>query len=342
MNNRKIDFDNLISRCLSGEATNEESAKLEQWLNASPKNRQLYSQLESIWQNANPEEPTRMPDIEQSWSAFENRLPPGSRKTRARLLPFNLLPSAASRASYLGGRAVAISAGVAIVVGAIILLWGLQKVNQWRVITTHNAERIQLTLPDRSSVTINYDSTIKYPRDFSDSNRRVLLTGEAFFEVTPHSDPFIVKTENARIRVLGTKFNIWARDEQTRVIVQEGRVSLKALDSTDDERIVLTAKQMSICRKSAVPNAPLTVDSERLLGWLQNRIVFERTPLTQIIAELQRIYDIRIELASRALGKNTLTGTFHNKPIETVLTSICITLNLKYTYSADRYTISEK
>ncbi len=149
-----------------------------------------------------------------------------------------------------------------------------------------------------------------------------------------------MNTETARIRVLGTSFNIWARNEQTRVAVQDGRVSLGTPSLPPDSGVVLTANQMSICRKNSVPETPIAVNVQKLIGWMHNRIVFERMPLTEILAELERFYDVDIELKSRALEDSSLTGTFYDKPLETVLTSICMTLNLDCKFSKGKYIIS--
>jgi transmembrane sensor len=141
--------------------------------------------------------------------------------------------------------------------------------------------------------------------------------------------------------VLGTKFGIWARHEQTRVTVREGRVSLRPLELSQASAVKLTANQTSRCQGQNNPEAPKSIDANHLLGWLEGKIVFEQAPLAEVVAELQRIYNVTIELSNPALGVNTITGSFHNKPIETVLASLCLTLNLQYRQQAGKFVISE-
>ena len=81
------------------------------------------------------------------------------------------------------------------------------------------------------------------------------------------------------------------------------------------------------------------VDVGNMLGWLDGKIVFEQTNLAEVIAELQRVYDVSIELSNPALGQMTITGAFQNKPIESVLASICLTLNLQNRKEGGKYLI---
>ena len=332
---KNIDY-NLIYRYLAGETSHAENARIEKWENASSENRSFMAEFEQILHNAVPKNPPATPDVEQAWLEIAEKL--GKTTGEARVLPSRMQrkPHHASSKSL---RIVAAAAFFIILVGAALFYKNFLHQVDWHQVHTKNAQRLPLRLPDGSNVRLNADSRLQYPPMFSDSVRIVYLSGEAFFEIEPQAKPFLVKTENAQIRVLGTKFNIWARDEQTRVIVKDGRVSLKTLTMPDDSGIVLSGSQMSICRKDSAPETPSLVDSKKLLGWLENRIVFEQTSLSEIIDELQRFYDVRIQLVNPTLGQNTLTGSFHNKPLETVLASICLTLNLQYGSENGKYVI---
>ncbi|MFQ5640645.1 MAG: FecR family protein, partial [bacterium] len=90
-----------------------------------------------------------------------------------------------------------------------------------------------------------------------------------------------------------------------------------------------------------VPETPTPVVSELLLDWLHGGLVFDHTPLSEIVAELQRFYDVPIELENAALSEYTITGTFRDKPLATVLTSICLTLNLRHSFVDGKYVISK-
>ena len=187
---------------------------------------------------------------------------------------------------------------------------------------------------------MNHTSRISFSNLNFDSKRIVKLSGQAFFNVKKNNKPFIVKTENAQINVIGTSFDVKARNNITRVIVQSGTVEFAAGNKTDN-KIILRANQMSECIGYSLPQHPKTVDIKYLLGWLDNRLVFESTPLKEIVKELERVYDVKILLASRDLWNIKITGEFKNQKVEKVLEIICMTSDLKYDLKNDIYIIDK-
>lgn len=339
MNYKNIDFYDLINRYLAGEVTKEDDERLQAWLDDSPENRALYIQLEEIWQNASPVVPEQFPEAELAWAEMEAKLKPDQEKARVQSLKRPL--AAHTGFSYWPRYALSIAAALALVAG--VKLWLSQPGDTGLLeITTQNAQRTEHRLPDGTSVHLNSASKIKYDALSFDSTRIVLLDGEAFFEVVHRGRPFVVKTETAEIKVLGTKFNIWARNEETRVVVSHGRVALSSVNSSPESGVVLAGKQMSICHKNEIPRNPTNVDAAEFLGWLEGRIVFRQTPLAEIIAELHRHYDVPIKLADTASGPKTVTGSFKKQPLETVLQSICLTLDLQYSMVDGQYLIEQK
>ncbi|MCG8603977.1 FecR domain-containing protein, partial [bacterium] len=209
-------------------------------------------------------------------------------------------------------------------------------------VRTDYAQQLQLQLPDGSSVKLNSDSELEFTRAFHDSVRVVQLLGEAYFQVVKDQRPFVVITENARIRVLGTSFNVSSRDSETRVIVRTGKVSLQSAIASGHARVVLTADQMSECRGEGHPLQPVEVDTDHVLGWLEGNLVFERTQLRETVIELKRYYGVEIVLADSSLGFDTITGTFRNRSLETVLASICLSMDLSYSLEKGKYIIRSR
>jgi ferric-dicitrate binding protein FerR (iron transport regulator) len=340
---KNVDQYDLLTRYFSGEANTEERARVERWRQASPENQRVFAELAKIWQNAAPENVPQIPNVDQAWSELSAQLglPPESRPARIfemKQAPRSPVPI---RKVFWSDRYVWAAAAILLLAFATILYQYSQKATALKTVAAAHAQQESLELPDGSIVKLNSGSEIRFPKNFPDSARYVVLTGEAYFEVTKEDRPFYVNTGNAQIRVLGTKFGIWARDEQTRVTVREGRVSLRALESPPAAAVELTANQMSVCRQQSPPEPPQTIDAGQLLGWLEGKIVFDQTALTEVVAELQRVYNVKIELSDPALGQHTITGSFHRKPLESVLASISLTLDLQYTKSADKFVISK-
>ncbi|HEX9654267.1 MAG TPA: FecR domain-containing protein [bacterium] len=337
---KPIDYNELLSRYFSGEAGVEERARVEAWRRASAENQRLFAEYEKVWKSATEKLP-KIPNIDQTWNELTAKLGLPAEPSPARILEMKKPPQPLARNFSWRDRYVWAAAAVILLALSITVYRTLQNSNGLKTIATANARQKNIELPDGSVVKLNSDSEIRFQKTFSDSTRSLTLAGEAYFEVARDGRPFVVKTGNAQIRVLGTKFNIRARNAETRVTVREGRVTLSGSASPPATIVVIIANQMSVCRQQNDPDPPTAVAADYVLGWLEGRIVFDQTPITEVVAELQRIYDVTIVLSNDAVSKHSITGSFQNKPVESVLTAICLALDLRYTKQAGKYVIGE-
>ena len=101
---------------------------------------------------------------------------------------------------------------------------------------------------------------------------------------------------------------------------------------------MLGPNQMSRILGDGLPESPKAVDAEYALGWWEGRLVFKKTSLREIIDELERSFDVSIETDS-SLVIETLTATFEDLPLETILASICMTLGVDFRLEDGRYVI---
>ncbi len=330
----------LFTRYFSGEATAEERAEVEAWRQASSDHQRAFAEFERIWQNAAEELP-HLPNVDQGWMELSARLGWSEEEGRAEIPLLKTAPLLATRKFNWSDR-YARAVAAAILLGfAAILYQFFFNANALQKINTTYAQQRSVELPDGSLVQLNHDSEIQFAQHFADSAREVTLRGEAYFEIKRAPRPFMINTGNAQIKVLGTKFGIWARNEQTRITVREGRVSFRALAAPPAAAVILTANQASVCRKDGAPASPQSVDAGHLLAWREGKIIFDETPLAEVLAELQRVYNVTITLANPALGAHTITGSFHQKPVASVLASICLTLNLQFAQQGNNYVVGE-
>ncbi len=334
----------LCTKSISGQITPDEKQKLEQWLNTAPENRAYYDEISQTWNMTNPPAVLELPDVREEWKKLERTLGLKVQEEKPSISVFGLKKITSRLIGLLEPKyrpaAISFASVVILAVGFLILKDYIMGPRIEQVLTL-NKQKMDVTLSDGSRVLLNYDSYLRFAKVFPDSIRQVMLTGEAFFEVTHEERPFVVITENAITTVLGTKFNIRARDEETRVIVKEGCVRLTPMEEQKGE-IVLSEGQMSQVSGNVLPQEPLSVDADHMLGWMENKLVFVRTPLREIIGELQRYYDLPIETMNPEQNEKTLTATFENLPIETVLSSICLTLDVQYTVDNETYRIMDK
>jgi len=342
MNNSR--YLKLCTKAVSGEISPEEKSDLERWIKISPKNQILYNKIKRTWELTEAQSSLPLPDIEMEWSTVEKSLGAATAKKRNKgdTPLFKRIANNLTTLVEPRYRPVALSAAAALIFAAAFLIWRNQSSEPYsQKVLTHNKQRTLVNLPDGSVVHLNCSSSIEFPKTFPKNNHReVTLSGEAFFEVKHDREPFVVITENAKVTVLGTKFDVKARNEQTRVIVKTGCVRLGTI-RLNNENVVLSKGQMSQITGNVPPQPPQNVDVDHLLGWLEAKIVFEKTPLAEIVAELERDYDVSIELGNSRLSQKTLTATFENLPIETVLSSICLTLNSHYEFDGKKYIIMD-
>ena len=167
-----------------------------------------------------------------------------------------------------------------------------------------------LLLSDGSLIYLNAESELSYPVHFTDTERKVSLNGQAFFEVASDPKrPFKVDIGNIQIEVLGTSFDIQAykSEENVTTTLTHGKVKLKANGSSYE----LTPGQQAIFDNQSGDITIKNVDIEQYIAWKSGRIIFESTPLRDIMTYLSRLYDVDI--------------LFENKSKESIPFSINIT-----------------
>lgn len=189
-------------------------------------------------------------------------------------------------------------------------------------VTTQVAQTKNFLLPDGSKVALNAASTLTYNKNNWTDNRELTLNGEAYFSVLK-GNKFSVKTTQGIITVLGTQFNVAARDNFLTVNCYEGLVSVQF----NDTLIKLPAgKKIEIENKKLIANEN-TVNQSPL--WLQHESSFNNVTLQRVIDALKRQYEVKIKLKDVNLEKR-FTGTFTHKNLELALKSICEPLQLTY------------
>lgn len=154
-------------------------------------------------------------------------------------------------------------------------------------ISTPIGGQYQLILPDGSKVWLNAGSSLRYPTFFAGSERSVELAGEAYFEVTPDKKmPFLVKSENQTVRVLGTHFNVnaYADEPSVKTTLVEGSVQVNAQRLVPGQQAVLTEKRVAVRE----------VDAEAETAWKNGEFVFNGEDLQTIMRMVARWYNIEV------------------------------------------------
>jgi len=179
---------------------------------------------------------------------------------------------------------------------------------------TRAGEMRKVRLGDGSLVTLN--TRTAFDTDGSVRNTH-LLEGEAYFEVVHDpSHPFTVRTGNALVQVLGTKFNVRTDGDQSVISVSQGRVRVSRADRPQAS-IDLSVGEEALVRSGDLIKRPSTPAVEA--AWRQGKIVFQSTPLRVVVAELNRYRSASAYILDSKLGERIVTGVFRtNDPDGTI------------------------
>ena len=168
----------------------------------------------------------------------------------------------------------------------------------------------EANLPDGTKVWLNSGSSLKHPTRFTGDIRNVELDGEAYFEVAHNEkSPFVVHTSTLDVEVLGTKFNVEAYSARKifETSLMEGRVKVK-LPHDEKNSVILAPNQ-----KTTLIDGRLVVskiDDYNVYRWKEGLYCFRNKPFADIIKDLEKYYDLKIQMDKKEIAKVALTGKF--------------------------------
>lgn len=223
----------------------------------------------------------------------------------------------------------AIAAGLLLLFG----IWRIWIYNPLTIVSVAKANHTDYTLPDGSLVKINSDSRISfYKKDFL-HNRRLNLEGEAYFEIAK-GDNFIISTKHADIKILGTTFNVFSREDDFKISCMTGKILVSdkstSLTIVPGETATLKDNQLTYFQDKNIRTAN---------SWTAGEFYFENAPVKLIFKELERQFNVKFELKNT--DEKYFTGSFSNISLSTALEVICIPMGLKYEIGNKDILISE-
>ena len=169
----------------------------------------------------------------------------------------------------------------------------------------------KIILEDSTEVWLNSESTLSYPEVFSPTERRVHVTGEAYFAVKrDEKRPFYVETDELTVRVYGTEFNVraYADDPYVSTTLERGSIAVTRTDVPSGEVLLSPGHQALLNREDNRLNMR-TVDPKVITGWRHGRFVFEEQPLSSIMRDLSRWYDFEYEFESPEVEQIVFMGS---------------------------------
>jgi transmembrane sensor len=315
----KEEFLDLIDRYLKGNASEADQKIIDSFFGAY-ENKGKYQDLpeaadeiwESIQQQAFPAKDVLQNDRRAALRGNTGRPPIRSRGLRK--------------------LAVSLTLTCAVIVGAaLIYYYGSFGEPEWHTLTAPPQQKTVVTLPDRSVVQLHAGSSLTYPEAFASGTREVILTGEAFFEITKDATkPFVVRSGDVSTTVLGTSFNVQAfPHENTSVTVITGKVQVSGKEGSAATTVVLTPGNQAVYdyRHQAIMTSAVTV--EKYISWRDNIITFHNTSLEEAGEKLGRWYGVTLTFENEAVKHCRISGRYKDQQLEDVLESIEYMYNIK-------------
>ncbi len=317
--NNDIKTSELLIDYLEGHLNEQDKKMVEDWINANDENNIFFNEVKEIWEN---DEKTHYFDEINMNNELEKINKNIDNDSSTKSINFSLWLKIA-----------------AMFIVAIGLFYLFRSKNQ-EIKTLSSANQIASdTLSDGTRVCLNKRSTLKYPEKFK-KQRKVMLEGEAFFNVIPNKNkPFVVDCGKAKVIVHGTSFNVKAYpNEDIIVTVRTGEVFL-AKSETIIENIPtskLIAKGQtgvfSLSEESLSINKNININ---YLAWKDGVLKFKDTKLAEVAEVLEDHFNVKIKIKNETLKNRRLTANFDNMELLTILEIIKTSLGIQYSKKDD-------
>lgn len=217
----------------------------------------------------------------------------------------------------------AVAASILLILGTSVFLRFYTK-----TIFSKKGEHLFHTLPDNSIVELNAETSLSYQPYWWSFNREIEFSGEAFFKVEK-GEKFTVISEEGRTQVLGTSFNIYARNTDYKVFCKTGKVKVNSQKS--DIKFIIQENEIAIINNKKKEGSKSKSNS-KLISWKENKFNFTDEPLKNVFAEIERQFNVEIQINDKNINNNKFTAYFEKpKNIEQTLNLICLNFNLKFT-----------
>jgi len=290
-----------ITRKIAGENTLEDKVIVDEWLNEKPENRLVFTRLEEVW-NHNQQ------SANNNISLYES--------IKRRIYVYDNRPAR----SLFSTTFFKVAAVLAIIIASNFYFYNskpetLPQEISWQEIVVPRGNRMKLVLPDSTSIWLNNETKLRYASNFSNTNREVELSGEAYFEVHHDAEhPFVVKIGNQRVKVLGTKFSINAYPEDQ--IIETSLVSGAVVFESDHEINGNTDFKLDPGFSLFYDKKNNNISTQKIQSsyyqyWENGVYAFKDESFGSLALKIKRIFNVEIVFEDSFLKSKTYTGTIN-------------------------------
>jgi transmembrane sensor len=208
-------------------------------------------------------------------------------------------------------------------------------------VANNNEKNVLISLPDGSKIYLNRNSEFSYRKNFGRHGRNVKLNGEAFFEISPDaSKPFIIDAGKAKVKVVGTSFNVITNNKESavEVFVKTGKVLLS--DNSGSQTLQL--EPGFVGTMSSKTSEKKINNNLNYLSWKTGHLDYSGQKLSVVFNDLKRVYNMEIVADDPSILENPWHSPIDNSTQETIIQLICGSFNLSYIKDGNVYHLSKK
>lgn len=326
----------LLTRFLENQTSPEELQQVLGILRQAEPDADLQELMDEVWERLRlyPEVEAQLSDRMFASIASRANLSPRQKRQPK---------PAVRRASWAALRVAAMFGGFLLLLG---LGYRLMLHNPEVVHRAGYGEMATITLPDASVVKLNGNSSLRYRERWnSDIPREVWLEGEAFFSVvhTQNHQRFLVHTaDEMSVEVLGTTFSVLRRQDKTRVVLNTGKIRLSLKGEEQAEQLILTPGELVEFEQEPTAYTKKVVNPSGFSSWTENKLVFDATPLAEVVRILRDNYGLDVEVADPALLEKKLWGSTPSGDASVLLVALANSFGLQVEEKEGKVRITEE
>jgi len=209
------------------------------------------------------------------------------------------------------------------------------------MLSTAKGETYRLRLPDKSEVWLNASSSVKFPASFASQEvRQVEVTGEAYFEIAKDkAHPFIVKTNQQEVQVLGTHFNINSYQDKNNTTTALLEGSLRVFNNARQAEIIRPGEQSVVDAGKNITISPANI--KNVMAWKNGYFRFRDEPIEDIMEKITRWYNIDVIYEGKVSNEKFSGNISRNKNISEVLNMLSYSNAVKFKVDGRRVTVMQ-
>lgn len=310
----------IIKRLFSNSLSNLDLKNLFYWLNSEKGQNEIEGELE------------------EKWSSFEQdeRIPIDSNKMLSNIKNEISRPKA-FQLSIVVRRFLPYAAILVVALVSAFFLNSYYKNstnniyhNTYTTFVTENGQRSKLVLPDSSVVWLNSGTSLSYLYN-KKKKRSIVLNGQAFFEVKrDEKNPFLVESNGMKVKVLGTRFGVeaYAESDETVVVLESGSVELN-YGLNDKNTKTLVPGDVAVFSEKTNTLQVRNTDVQKYISWKNNKLIFRNEPMREVIKDLERWFNVEVDVLDEEVFNSIFTGTITNQNYEQIFKLIEYSCSVK-------------